>query len=240
MARLFSLRAALLPALAMALAAALAVALLAAAVVAAAPATGPLEPFEALSLKQCRSRCSKCTKCRDSQGEVNGQGSQGDGGGGGGGGGSGGGLPAPSAVDARCRTYMGDSEDDGTCLALVYHHCPENGRTDESAIPSWIRDAKSGAMQQIYDINRDCTAVDTGRRCFSRPPATWSSVCVARPETAGRGKCRKVRADEWRVFVQGEDPSRTSDCMRESSLYIKTHFNGTRADASKTGRVGHG
>lgn len=186
----------------------------------------------------CRARCSMCQMCRanaplapdpEPQSEQ--------------------GLPPPSAVDGRCTTHMGDDpDDDGSCLALVYHECPQYGRTDESLIPARIRDMKRSAMQQIYDVNEGCTSVKGAGntpvaryKCFTRPPRTWASVCVARPEKAGRGKCKSMTPDDWRVFVQGEDPLRTITCAGKdtpASLYLKSHFRGQRIDEEKTGQVG--
>ncbi len=188
----------------------------------------------------CGSRCSKCMSCRartSDNGSASGNAPSNA-------------LPPPSSVaDGRCKTHMGDDpDDDGTCLALVYHECPEYGRTDESMIPSWIRDMKQSALNQIYELNIDCTSEEGADKtpvprykCFTRPPQTWASVCVARPEKAGKGKCRSMRPDEWRVFVQGEDPLRTITCAglkTPASLYLKSHFNGTRINESKTGKVG--
>ena len=197
-----------------------------------------MEAFKTFEIPEpCQARCSKCQTCRASQpGSQSSSQNQQQ-------------LPEPSWVDERCKTHMGDDpDDDGSCLALMYHECPEYGRTDEAMIPSWIRDTKQSAMDQIYELNKGCTSEEgAGKmrvpqyKCFTRPPRTWASVCVARPDKVGRGKCRSMKPDDWRVFVQGEDPLRTITCAGKDtppSLYLKSHFRGTRIDEGKTGKVG--
>lgn len=137
---------------------------------------------------------------------------------------------------------MSDPEDDGSCFALVYHHCVD-GRKDQSRIPQPIRNAKQSALQQIYNVQKNCTHDSDGKvptyKCFSKPPTEWTSVCVARPELAGKDKCKKVAKDEWRTWVKGEDPMRKEECQF-SSLYIKSHFRKDQIQAQYTGKHGRG
>jgi hypothetical protein len=137
---------------------------------------------------------------------------------------------------------MSDPEDDGTCFALVKHHCVD-GLQDESRIPAAIQATKLSALQQVYEVQKQCTHTSDGRakeyKCFSKAPADWTSVCVARPELAGKGKCKKVAKDEWRAWVQGEDPERKNDC-HFSSLYIKSHFRKNKIQDRYTGKHGRG
>ncbi len=152
-------------------------------------------------------------------------------------------VPPPSENDERwCHTWMSDSEDDGTCFALMYHHCVD-GKKDESAIPEAIRAVKSSALDQVYDVQKSCTHDNEKTvpkyKCFTKTPKTWTSVCVARPEMIGNKKCKKVSADEWRMWVMGEDPTRKSECQY-SSLYLKSHFRGGKIQSQYTGKHGRG
>ena len=152
-------------------------------------------------------------------------------------------VPPPSQEDKNwCKTWMSDSEDDGSCFALMYHHCVD-GRKDQNKIPDGIRAVKGSAMQQIYDVQKGCTHDNNGRvapyKCFSKPPGDWTSVCVARPDLAGKGKCKKVAKDEWRTWVKGEDPERKDEC-HFSSLYLKSHFQGGKIQGQYTGKHGRG
>jgi hypothetical protein len=136
---------------------------------------------------------------------------------------------------------MSDPNDDGSCFALAYHHCVP-GRDDPNGVPAHIRGAKRSALDQVYGVQRGCTHKDAKGRtypCFQRAPQDWTSVCVARPETAGRGKCAKVTRDEWRAWVQADDPSRTSDCQFPT-LYVKSHFRGDKIMSQYTGKHGRG
>lgn len=152
-------------------------------------------------------------------------------------------VPPPAEHDkAWCHTWMSDSNDDGSCFALVHHHCVD-GFKDESRIPAAVRAVKDSALKQVYDVQKACTHDNNKKvpqyKCFTKPPATWTSVCVARPDLAGKGKCKKVSKDEWRMWVQGEDPERKSDCQF-SSLYIKSHFRGPKIQGQYTGKHGRG
>lgn len=152
-------------------------------------------------------------------------------------------VPPPSDADkAWCKTWMSDPEDDGSCFALMYHHCVD-GRKDQGAIPGAVRAAKASALKQVYEVQKNCTHDNDGTvpryKCFSKPPADWTSVCVARPDLAGQGKCKKVSKDEWRMWVQGEDPARKQDCQF-SSLYLKSHFRGGNIQDQYTGKHGRG
>lgn len=164
----------------------------------------------------------------------------------GGGGGKFGGwnVPPPSQNDKNwCKTWMSDPNDDGSCFALMYHHCVD-GVKDQSKIPPAIRAVKESALNQIYGVQKNCThsadKTSPKYKCFSKgPPKDWTSLCVARPDMAGKGKCSKVTQDEWRTWVQGEDPNRKDDCFY-SSLYLKSHFRGAKILADKTGKHGRG
>lgn len=153
-------------------------------------------------------------------------------------------VPPPSQNDKNwCKTWMSDQNDDGSCFALMYHHCVD-GVKDQSKIPPAIRAVKESALNQIYGVQKNCTHDSDKKvpkyKCFSKgPPKDWTSLCVARPDLAGKGKCSKVTPDEWRTWVQGEDPNRTSDCFY-SSLYLKSHFRGAKILADKTGKHGRG
>lgn len=151
-------------------------------------------------------------------------------------------LPPPSDADTWCKTWMSDENDTGECFALAYHHCVD-GRKDESKIPDAIKNAKKSAMGQIYDVQKTCTHDNNGAvdkyKCFETPPKTWTSVCAARPELAGKGKCKKVSKNEWRTWVKGDDPQRKSECQF-SSLYLKSHFIGDTIQGQFTGKHGRG
>lgn len=170
----------------------------------------------------------------------------GDDGGGDGGGADGFGdwkVPKASENDKNwCHTWMSDPNDDGSCFALMYHHCVD-GYKDQGRIPAAVRAVKASAMRQVYDVQKDCTHDNDGKvpeyKCFSRPPADWTSVCVARPDLAGKGKCKKVTRDEWRMWVKGEDPQRKSECQF-SSLYLKSHFRSGKIQGQYTGKHGRG
>jgi hypothetical protein len=152
-------------------------------------------------------------------------------------------LPPPSQEDKNwCKTWMSDETDTGECFALAYHHCVD-GRKDESKIPQSVRGVKDSAMKQVYDVQKTCTHDNNGKvrpyKCFSKAPSTWTSVCVARPDMAGKGKCKKVSKDEWRMWVKGEDPQRESECQF-SSLYLKSHFRGDKIQGQYVGKHGRG
>ena len=153
-------------------------------------------------------------------------------------------MPPPSQNDKNwCKTWMSDDKDDGSCFALMYHHCVD-GVKDQSKIPPAIRAVKESALSQIYNVQKNCTHDNNKKvpkyKCFSKgPPKDWTSLCVARPDLAGKGKCSKVTPDEWRTWVQGEDPERKDDCYY-SSLYLKSHFRGAKILADKTGKHGRG
>ena len=152
-------------------------------------------------------------------------------------------LPPPSQEDKNwCKTWMSDENDTGECFALAYHHCVD-GRQDEDEIPEAVRADKASAMKQIYDVQKACTHDNNGKvrpyKCLSKPPSTWTSVCVARPDMAGKGKCKKVSKNEWRMWVKGEDPQRESEC-HFSSLYLKSHFIGDEIQDRYTGLHGRG
>ncbi len=152
-------------------------------------------------------------------------------------------VPPPSQNDKNwCKTWMSDSDDDGSCFALAYHHCVD-GYKDPAGVPASVRAVKESALRQVYDVQKGCTHNNNGRvpayKCFSQPPADWTSVCVARPDLAGRGKCKKVSKDEWRMWVKGEDPERRDEC-HFSSLYLKSHFRGPKIQSQFTGKHGRG
>lgn len=153
----------------------------------------------------------------------------------------------PKAADTvpkeLCRTQMTDGEnDDGSCFALVYHHCVD-GFKDESQIPDVIRNVKNSALKQLYDMQyKGCKRQPTGEPCFTKVPTTWSHVCVARPDRAGKGKC-KIQAptkDSWRMWVMAEDKYRKSECQSDGSVYLKAHLTKDKINNGKTGQVGHG
>lgn len=150
----------------------------------------------------------------------------------------------PSDVDKQwCKTWMSDSEDDGSCFALAYHHCVD-GYKDQAGIPASVRAAKQGALQQVYDIQKSCTHEDAKRglkkyACLDGPPQDWSSVCVARPDRAGKGKCKKVAPNEWRFWVHAKDPAIKSEC-EFPSLYLKSHVIGNKVQEQYTGKHGRG
>ena len=133
---------------------------------------------------------------------------------------------------------MSDSKDDGSCLALVYHHCVD-GFKDENQIPDVIRNVKNSALKQLYDTQTKCKRKDTGEKCFTKVPSTWAHVCVARPDRAGQGKCKNSK-DEWRMWVMGEDKYRKSECQADGSVYLKAHFTKEKIQGQHTGQVGHG
>lgn len=139
-------------------------------------------------------------------------------------------LPPPSKSDDRCVTNMGNSKDTGECFALVYNHC-ESAYKDQNRIPSNIRAGKSSIIDQMFAIQK---------KHFDSRPNDWTTVCVARPDKAGKGRCQPVKADEFRVWVKGKGAI-TDPCLAGGSLYIKAHFDGKNSIQDRyTGAVGHG
>ena len=135
---------------------------------------------------------------------------------------------------------MSDSKDDGTCFALMYHHC-HDGYKDQGKIPSVLRNAKESVLKQSYGLGKGkFTKKGKTWEKFPKPPTEWSSVCVARQDLAGKGKCTAVTKDEWRYWIMADDPFRTSECQEDSSMYVKSHVRGTKVQTSKVGNVGHG
>lgn len=147
-------------------------------------------------------------------------------------------LPPPSSRDQMCKTWMSDPNDTGACFAMVYNHCVD-GWKDQARIPPSIARVKQSALKQIYAIQRNCVNKERGTKCFDGEPKDWTTVCVARPELAGKGKCKAVAPDEWRVWVAGQDPQRKSECQFPS-VYIKTHFRGDKAQDQYSGQHGRG
>ena len=147
-------------------------------------------------------------------------------------------LPPPSSNDKSCKTWMSDPNDTGECFALVYHHCVD-GVQDQGRIPANIASVKQSALQQVYSVQKNCVG-DSGQKCFAGVPKDWTSVCVARPDLAGKGKGSKVASNEWRMWVQGQDPKRKSECQSAPSTYVKSHFRGDSIQAQYTGQHGHG
>ncbi len=147
-------------------------------------------------------------------------------------------LPPPSDLDkAWCKTWMSDPNDTGECFALVYHHCVD-GMKDQARIPAAIAKYKDSALKQIYATQKNCE--ESGNKCFpDGPPKDWTSLCVARPELAGKDKCKKVTPDEWRVWVQGADPRRDSEC-EFPTVYVKSHFRSGSIQDQYTGKHGRG
>ena len=148
-------------------------------------------------------------------------------------------LPRPSSNDYWCKTYMSSSTDDGSCFALVYHHRVD-GRKDKSKVPTAISKNMGSVMKQLYDVPcKHETAAGKEYKCFSKTPKEWTSVCVARPDLAGRGKCAGVSKNEWRFFTPGDDATRKSTCQYPS-LYIKAHAIEGKVQTRYVGRVGRG
>ena len=152
-------------------------------------------------------------------------------------------LPPPSQNDKNwCHTWMSDSNDDGSCFALMYHHCLD-GYKDESKIPPAVRNAKSSVMKQTYALGGGTYTDKKSKKTWTKfptPPSQWSSVCVARQDLAGKGKCSKVTKDEWRYWIMANDPNRTSECQKESSLYVKSHVRSAKVQDCCVGNHGHG
>jgi hypothetical protein len=133
---------------------------------------------------------------------------------------------------------MTDSKDDGSCFALMYHHCYD-GYKDQTKIPAAVRGVKDKVLKQTYQIGKGkFTKNGKTWEKFPTPPTDWSSVCVARQDMAGQGKCQKVTKDEWRYWVMAADPFRTSECQSGGSMYVKSHVRGSKV--SPVGNVGHG
>lgn len=141
-------------------------------------------------------------------------------------------LPAPSRHDDRCVTYMGNSKDNGSCMALVYNHCIP-GYTDQSRIPADIRSSKSSMLKAMYGVQR-------GQ--YDAVPADWTTVCVARPDKAGKGSCAGVGPGEIRVWTKGRPKAGVPDCdFSQKVVYVKAHFAADRSiQDTKTGTVGNG
>lgn len=160
-------------------------------------------------------------------------------------------LPPPNPADAQtCYTWMSSKggEDPGECLALVYHHCVD-GYKDESRVPPELMRNKTNLIRQLYEVQKGCKGYRDEKNktgaypCFPKgPPVTWSHVCVARPDMAGKGKCKHVKKDEFRVWIPADDPTRTSECQAAPSVYVKGHFSGKtmKVQGEYTGRHGHG
>ena len=139
-------------------------------------------------------------------------------------------LPQPSRHDDRCVTSMGNRDDNGSCMALLYNHCID-GYKDQSRIPVNIRSAKSSLLRQMYDNEK---------KHFDAVPKEWTTVCVARPDKAGSGSCKGVVPGEVRVWTKGRQDPGTGECQF-SSLYIKAHFNpDMKLQNWRTGTVGNG
>lgn len=139
-------------------------------------------------------------------------------------------LPAPdAAIDRRCVTYMSSDKDSGECLAVVYNACVP-GRTSQDAIPASIRSNKASILKQIHGV----AAKDIGAR-----PTDWAGVCVARPDKAGKGRCKHVKPGEFRVWVAGKGTD-VSECRPSGSLFVKSHFDGNGTiRGHQVGKVGH-
>ena len=126
---------------------------------------------------------------------------------------------------------MSSENDTGKCFALLYNHCT-TGYKDQGAIPADIRAKKSSILSQMYDIQKEN---------FDGMPREWTTVCVARPDKAGKGQCSYVTPGEFRVWAKGRQPAGTPDCVSGGALYIKAHFNGDGTiQGDHTGKVGHG
>jgi hypothetical protein len=125
---------------------------------------------------------------------------------------------------------MGNSKDSGECFALVYNHC-EAKYKDQNRIPANIRAGKTSIVDQVFGVQR---------KHFDSKPTDWTTVCVARPDKAGKGRCQPVKPDEFRVWVKGRGAI-TDPCLAGGSLYVKAHFNGNNSIQDRyTGAVGHG
>lgn len=138
-------------------------------------------------------------------------------------------LPPASKYDERCLTDM-IANDSMDCFALVYNHCEKDFR-DQNRIPSGIRSSKSKILDQMAKV---------GHKDFTANPKEWTTVCVSRPDKAGKGKCKNIKSDEFRVWAKADgvviDP-----CKSSGSLYVKAHFNGDKTIRdTKLGTVGHG
>ena len=139
-------------------------------------------------------------------------------------------LPPPSRHDERCVTFMGNRDDNKSCMALMYNHCIDEYK-DPSRIPANIRSAKSSLLRQMYDNEK---------QHFDSVPKEWTTVCVARPDKAGSGSCKGVVPGEVRVWTKGRQEPGTGECQF-SSLYIKAHFNpNMKLQNWRTGTVGNG
>lgn len=140
-------------------------------------------------------------------------------------------LPGPSSNDRQCVTYMSSSEDTGDCFALAYNHCT-SGYKDQGRIPGSIASKKSSILGQVYNAQKSN---------FDGKPADWTTVCVARPDKAGKGACGYVKPGEFRVWAAGKKKAGADPCAASGGLYVKAHFNedGT-IQAEHTGTVGHG
>lgn len=139
------------------------------------------------------------------------------------------GLPPRSDADDRCVTNM-LPDDSGSCFALVYNQCAQ-GYTDPSSIPGSIRAKKSHALAQLHDIQKSN---------FEGVPRDWAAVCVARPESAGKGKCKSVPVGGFRVWARGKNPPNSAECPSSKGLFLKAHYisDGT-IQGQYTGTVGH-
>jgi len=183
----------------------------------------------------------------------------GDAGGGGGGGaapgpdasGEGGGVDAPAdrrGVDVptasaggkqACRTYMADSNDDGSCFKLVYDHCIP-GKNDPAKIPSYIRKQEQGVLAQAF--------AEGGASSFhGGKPTKFTRVCVADPAKAGKASCLqtkggRMKAKDYRVHMRGFRPSNFGACEHKAKVvsYVKAHVSpdGKIYDGM-LGNVGH-
>jgi hypothetical protein len=143
------------------------------------------------------------------------------------------GLPAPSANDAQyCgSSFRGDPAGDGACFALVHHHCVD-GLQDDARVPGVVRGFKQAALSQLYSAAQGWTHTSGGRtkRVFNNVPRRWTSVCAARPQTAGSGRCAHVTPYEWRMSAFGHnDASRQGECG--AGLFVKSKFRGSKITA---------
>lgn len=142
-------------------------------------------------------------------------------------------LPPPSRHDDRCVTFMGSTQDNGKCLALMYNHCID-GFKDQARIPAGIQSAKSSILKQMYDNEK---------KHFDTPPTEWTTVCVARPDKAGSGSCKHVVPGEFRVWTKARPVPGTGQCefSTKGIKYIKAHFNPDKKLQNwRTGTVGSG
>ena len=140
------------------------------------------------------------------------------------------GLPPPATHDVRhCSSaFQGDPSADGACFALVHHHCVK-GLQDDAKVPALVRGFKTAALNQLYSAAQGWSHTSGGRtkRVFNHVPKRWTSVCAARPETAGVGQCAHVTPYEWRMSAFGHnDASRQGQCG--AGLYVKSKFRGSK------------